>query len=161
MTVAFRKVPSKRVPRPPISARALVAMATALVTAMLTVACGDDATPTSPTTTATTSTVTFIGALEAGGARFYSFTVTTAGTVTALLASVTSTATGLPVSSALELGIGIPAGTGCAASTTQVVAPALLSQLSTSLPTGTFCLRVADTGSLAGPATFAVRFTYP
>jgi hypothetical protein len=106
------------------------------------------------------STVTFIGTLDTGGARFYSFTLTTAGTVTALLASVTST-TGVPVSSALELGVGIPAGTGCEPSATQVVTAALLSQLSTSLPTGTFCLRVADTGRLAGPVTFAVRFTHP
>ena len=150
-----------RGPGLPITALMRAARATALLTAMLTVACGDDTAPASPTATATTSTVTFIGALETGGARFYSFTVATAGTVTALLASVTSTATGLPVSSALELGIGIPAGKGCEASTTQVVTPALLSQLSMSLPTGTFCLRVADTGSLAGPATFAVRFTYP
>jgi len=136
------------------------ALVFATATAMLTASCGDTPSPTAPTETTTTSSVTFIGTLDAGGARFYSFTLTTAGTVTALLASVTSTA-GLPVSSALELGVGVPAGTGCAASTTQVVTAALLSQVSTSLPAGTFCLRVADTGLLAGPVTFAVRFTHP
>ena len=130
--------------------------------ATLTVACGKDST-TSPTdTTATSSTtVTYTGTLDAGGSRFYSFTNAAAGSVTAFLASVASPDTRLPVSVPLELGIGVPAGTGCATTITQVVEPGLVSQMSASLAAGVFCLRVADAGELRAPVTFAVRFIHP
>ena len=136
-------------------------MALTLIMALATAACGDDS-PTSPSSsTATTSTVTFAGTLATGGARFYSFTNTAAGPVTALLASVAATDTRLPLTVPLELGIGVPAGTGCATTTTQVVSPGLVSQMTVSLAAGTFCLRVADAGELPAPAAFAVRFTHP
>jgi hypothetical protein len=139
--------------------RAAVLMAAALFA----IGCGDD-TPTSPSstdTTATTSSITFTGTLAPGGSRFYSFSATAAGSVSALLASVATAATGLPLGVPLEIGVGVPAGTGCAATTTQMVSPGLTAQLSVPLETGTFCLRVADAGFLTSPATFAVRFTHP
>jgi hypothetical protein len=131
--------------------------------AALTAACGDD-TATSPTdtdTTATGTTVTYTGTIEVGGSRFYSFTNNAAGSVTAVLASVTAPDTRLPVSAPLEVGVGIPAGTDCATTTTQVVSPSLVSQMTVSLAAGVFCLRVADAGELKAPVTFAVRFTHP
>jgi hypothetical protein len=137
-------------------------MLTMAVVAVLTVACGDDASPTSPTdTTPVATSVTYAGTLDVGASRFYSFTNTAAGSVTAFLASVTSPDTRLPIGAALELGIGVPAGTGCATTTTQVVAPGLVSQMTVSLAAGVFCLRVADAGELRAPVTFAVRFTHP
>jgi hypothetical protein len=136
----------------------LVSLAMALVTA----ACGDDA-PTSPSSTDTpsTSTVTFTGTLAVGGARFYSFTNAASGSVTALLGSVTSAETKLPLGVPLEIGVGTPAGTGCSTTSTQLVAPGLTSQMTVQLAAGVFCLRVADTGELREPASFAVRFTHP
>jgi hypothetical protein len=132
------------------------------VAAALTVACGDEASPTSPTdTTPVTTSVTYAGTLDVGASRFYSFTNNAAGSVTAFLASVTSPDTRLPVAAPLELGIGVPAGTGCATTTTQVVAPGLVSQITVSLAAGVFCLRVADAGELRAPVTFAIRFTHP
>ena len=130
--------------------------------AALTVACGKDST-TSPTATTTTSstTVTYTGTLDVGGSRFYSFTNAAAGSVTAFLASVASPDTRLPVSVPLEIGIGVPAGTGCATTTTQVVTPGLVSQMSASLAAGVFCLQVADAGEMRAPVTFAVRFSHP
>ena len=138
----------------------LLAMA---LLAAVTAACGDD-TATSPTdtdTTATGTTVIYTGTIDVGGSRFYSFTNNAAGSVTAVLASVTAPDTRLPVSAPLEVGVGIPAGTGCATTTTQIVSPSLVSQMTVSLAAGVFCLRVADAGGLKAPVTFAVRFTHP
>ena len=130
--------------------------------ATLAVACGDEGSPTSPTdTTPVTASVTYAGTLDVGASRFYSFTNSAAGSVTAFLASVTVTDTRLPLAVPLELGIGVPAGTGCATTTTQVVAPGLVSQMTVSLAAGVFCLRVADAGELRAPVAFAVRFTHP
>ena len=130
--------------------------------AFVTAGCGDD-TPTSPSSSSTsaTSTITYAGTLAVGGARVYSFTNAAAGSVTALLASVAATDTRLPLAVPLELGIGVPAGTGCATTSTQLVAPGLVSQMTVSLTAGTFCLRVSDAGELRAPASFAVRFSHP
>jgi hypothetical protein len=137
----------------------LVAM---VALAFVAAACGDE-TPTSPSsaTTTSTSTVTFAGTLSVGGARFYSFTNLESGSVTALLASVAGVDTRMPLAVPLEIGIGIPAGTGCATSLTQLMSPALISQMTVTLAAGTFCLRVADAGELRVPVSFAVRFTHP
>ena len=135
---------------------------TVALLAALAVACGDDAAPTQPSsTTSTATTVTYTGTIDVGGSRFYSFSNAAAGSVTAFLASVTSPATRLPVAAPLEIGIGVPAGTGCSTTTTQIVAPGLVSQMSVSLASGVFCLRVADAGELRGPVAFAVRFSHP
>ena len=138
------------------------ALTMALLAAM-TVACGDD-TATSPTDTDTTPTatsVTYTGTIDVGGSRFYSFTNNAAGSVTAFLASVTAPDTRLPVSTPLEIGVGIPAGTDCTTTETQIVSPSLAPQMTVSLAAGVFCLRVADAGELKAPVTFAVRFTHP
>jgi hypothetical protein len=131
--------------------------------AVLAAACGDDnSTATSPTdTTPVSTTVTYTGTIDVGGSRFYSFTNAAAGSVTAFLASVTAPDNRVPLAVSLELGIGVPAGTGCATTTTQVVAPGLVSQLNASLAAGVFCLRVADAGELKAPVAFAVRFNHP
>jgi hypothetical protein len=141
-----------------MTARLLLMVAVAALSA----GCGDDASPTSPTdTTPVTTTITYAGTLDAGGSRFYSFTNNAAGSVTAFLASVIATDSKLPVAVPLELGIGVPAGTGCATTTTQIVGPALAPQMTVSLAAGVFCLRVGDAGELRAPITFAVRFVHP
>ena len=138
-------------------------LAVAAVVSLLTAACGDDEPSTSPsdTTTSTGTTITYAGTLDVGGARFYSFTNNAAGSVTAFLASVAAPDSRLPLAVPLELGVGVPAGTDCATTTTQVVTAGLATQLSASLAAGVFCLRIADAGELRAPATFAVRFTHP
>jgi hypothetical protein len=138
-------------------------LAVTLTLALVTAACGDD-TPTSPSdtsSTSTTSTVTYTGTLNVGGSRFYSFTNNAAGSVTALLASVAAADTRLPLPVPLQIGVGVPSGTDCATTVSQLIAPGLVSQLTVTLASGTFCLRVADAGELKAPATFAVRFSHP
>ena len=69
-----------------MTVRAIVGVALMLASA----ACSDEIeTPTSATTTATGPvTILFSGTLQPRATRFYSYTLTTSGTVSALLASV-------------------------------------------------------------------------
>jgi hypothetical protein len=134
------------------------------VIAALTLACGDDDSPTEPTSedsTQAATSITYSGTLAVGGSRFYSFTNNTAGSVTAFLASVTSTDTRLPVAAPLEIAIGVPAGTDCPPTTSQILSPSLTSQMTVSLAAGIFCLRVSDAGQMKAPVDFAVRFAHP
>lgn len=121
--------------------------------------CGDEAeTPTSATSTAPT-TILFSGALQPRGSRFYSYTLTTAGTVTAMLASLERS--GVPVGNSLELGLGIPAGTGCAVSVSSTTSTALVPQLRQDASTGTYCVRISDTEGLPSAMTFTIRVIHP
>jgi len=125
-------------------------------------ACGADS-PTAPSTTSVpaTTTVTFVATVPVAGSRFYSFTVATEGTVTAMLASVASPTTGTPLAVPVEMSIGVPAGTGCAGGQSVTAEAALGVQLTSSLAAGVYCLRLADAGLLREPARVAARFTYP
>ena len=132
----------------------------AAMLAAIALGCGNDAVPTSPTVV-NVSTQTFTGTLVVGASRFYSFTVTSGGTIAASLASVTSAQDNTVLDRILELGIGFPAGTGCAVTTTKNVSPALTAQVLTSGEPGIHCVRVADVGDLTAPIKFAVRFAHP
>jgi hypothetical protein len=115
-------------------------------------------TPTAATATGP-STILFSGTLQPGGSRFYSYTITTAGAVSALLASVERN--GVPMPDALEVGIGSPAGTGCATAVSAHVSAALVPQLRHEAAVGTHCVRVADTEGLSAPMTFTIRIIHP
>lgn len=122
-------------------------------------ACGGD-TPTSPSTTATTpAPILFSGTLQPRASRFYSYTLTTAGTVTALLASMERN--GAPVGSAIELGLGVPAGTGCAVTAVSHTGPTLQPQLREDYTAGTYCVRIADVDGLPQPTDFTIRVMHP
>jgi hypothetical protein len=118
-------------------------------------------TPTSSSTETTLRTGHFSGSLSAGGSRFYSVTVAQAGTISAMLASVTSPPKGVALDTSLGLGIGRPAGTGCALSTAIVTASALTAQLQESATAGVYCVSVYDVGQVTGGVDFVVRFSYP
>ena len=123
------------------------------------VACSEEIeTPTSATTT-TPVPILFSGTLQPRASRFYSYTVTTAGAVSALLASVERN--GIPAPDALELGIGSPAGTGCAVTVSANVPAALIPQVRHETTAGTYCVRVADTDGLPAPMTFTIRLIHP
>ena len=106
------------------------------------------------------TTILFSGFLQPGTSRFYSFTMTSAGTVTAMLGSVEQ-AGGVPVSGRLELGLGRPAGTGCAVTASQLTLAALVPQLTQETPAGTHCVRVLDVDRLPSAVTFTVRVIRP
>lgn len=133
-----------------------------IVAMAATTACGADS-PTAPSTTSVpaTTTVTFVTTVPVAGSRFYSFTVATEGTVTAMLASVASPTTGAPLALPVEMSIGVPAGTDCVGGQSVTAEAALGVQLTSSLAAGVYCLRLADAGLLREPARVAARFTHP
>ena len=65
------------------------------------------------------------------------------------------------LTTALGIGVGIPAGTGCARSTSQTTVPGLAAQLTVTLNPGTYCAAVFDTGNLTAAVNFAMRIRYP
>ena len=132
---------------------------TIAVVGALTMAC-EASTPTGPSEV-TLTTETFTGSLAVGASRFYSFTVASGGTVSVTLASVTSQADGATLSGPLEVGVGIPAGSGCRTSVAASVSSGLTAQLQMSASPGVHCVRVSDTVGLSSPIHFSLRFTHP
>jgi hypothetical protein len=131
-----------------------------LMSALAAWGCGDGADlPTAPTTAAEPRTILFSGTLQPRGTRFYSYTLAGAGTVSAMLASLERT--GAPVSNALEIGIGVPAGTGCAATMTVNGPSSLVPQLRHEAAAGTYCVRITDLDGLPSAMAFTIRVIYP
>ena len=131
----------------------------AVLIALAATGCGKNAvTPTSPTTT-TPTTILFSGTLQPKATRFYSYTLTSAGTVTAMLASLEQG--GTPKPNALELGLGIPAGTGCAVDSPSNTTTSLVPQIRLDAAVGTYCVRIADTDGLPAPMAFTIRVIHP
>ena len=122
--------------------------------------CSNDTTTPTDTTPLTTTEV-YLGTLNRGGTGFYSFNVTNSGTAALTLASLSNPATGRVLDTTLELGLGVPAGEGCNATSTMNVSPGLSAQLSSAVTTGIYCARIADIGNLGAAASFAVRIVHP
>lgn len=115
---------------------------------------------TSPTPTPTTPSVTtnvFAGALDPLASAFYNFNVTQSETATIALGSLTVGDT--IVSVPMSVGIGTLSGDALSCNPTQSVttAPGLQIQITASLLSGTYCVRIADIGNLAQTTNFAVR----
>jgi hypothetical protein len=127
----------------------------------LTAAACSGKTPTSPTstTTAASTTILFTGTLQPRATRFYSYTLTSAGTVTAMLASLEQA--GTPKPNSLELGLGIPAGTGCGVDAPQDTSTSLVPQIKLDAGVGTYCVRISDTHGLPAPMDFTIRVIHP
>lgn len=132
----------------------------AILIAIAAAGCGNNTvtTPTSATTTAST-TILFAGTLQPKATRFYSYTLTTAGTVTAMLASLEQG--GAPKPNALELGLGVPAGTGCAVESPSSTTTSLVPQIKQDAGIGTYCVRLSDTSGLPAPMDFTIRVIHP
>jgi hypothetical protein len=130
-------------------------------------ACDDKSTATSPSTTDTTTTTVaeptstelFAGRVEVGGSTFYSFNVTTNGTVNVTLAAVGGAS--VPSTVWLGLGIGTPSGEDCTTSSTVNTAATGAVQLTGTYAPGVYCVRVWDIGNLAAVAAFNVTIAHP
>lgn len=125
-------------------------------------ACGSADTGTSPSAveTATLTTEMFTGTLSAGGLRFYSFTLPEDGAFTVLLASL-SAPSGTPLPDLeVGLGVGTPAGTGCAVRESVTATPALVAQFRSWAADGIHCVAIYDVGHLNGQVSFSVRLTH-
>lgn len=129
-------------------------------------ACDSNDSPTSPTTTEATATIAsptfteeFIGTVPVSGSAFYSFSVTTYGTVNVTLISVGGTF--VPSTVTLGLGLGVPSAESCAISSSINTSKGASAQLTGSYQPGVYCVMVSDIGNLFAAASVAVTIAYP
>lgn len=101
----------------------------------------------------------FGGSLPQGGSRFYSFTVSRTGPASIMLLSLTEN--DAPSAATVLLGIGVPRGTDCIATTTAVLGTGVVPQLSITADPAIYCARIADAGNLTGPAQFSINIVRP
>jgi hypothetical protein len=125
----------------------------------LAAACSNSSTP-APSATGPTTEL-FSGSLSVQDSSFYSFNATQAGTVSLMLASVTSPGGRATSPVILGLAFGIPMGTGCTHDQSLETPAALTPQISTSTATGVHCVDVYDVGNLTNPVSFTVRIVHP
>lgn len=138
------------------------AILTTVAVALLCAACGNS--PTSPTTPTSTArgTETFSGTLAVRGTEFFSFSVVNAGTTDITLLSLRPAGAATPaLASEMGLGLGTPAGIGCALSNATRVRPALAAQLSTTTAPTIYCVAISDVGNLSGDVNFTIRIVHP
>lgn len=133
-----------------------------LLLPFVTAACNDN--PTSPDDTATTTAVVsptaFEGTLGQNESKFYSFTISTSGSITAYLASLTLVGHREALTVPVRLGVGVPRGEGCAVTQFVDTSPALVTQFTMTLGTGIYCIGISDVGALPGAAVFSIRFLH-
>jgi hypothetical protein len=132
----------------------------ALVSLSFAAACEGD-TSTSPTVTAGEILQVFTGTVPVRGSTFQSFTLTRAGTVELLLASVTSDGSRAALTTAMGLGSGTPNGAECDITTSVTTSPGLTAQLRTAMGPGIYCVRVFDVGNLTAAVNATTRVYLP
>jgi hypothetical protein len=102
--------------------------------------------------------ILFSDTLSAGNKSFFSFVIEQTRSVQITLASTMADVTGPATPTPLSLGVGTPGGTDCVLTNpAATVTPALVPQIAVELSPGTYCARVQDPGTMAGPLTFAIR----
>ncbi len=121
------------------------------------------ATPSTTTdATAATTTEVYASTLPVGGVKFYSFSSVTGGTVTATLTEIGGD--GVPPTVVVDLGIGVPGGTTCNATSSpvQVTGDAgVTTHVTATQQAGVSCVVVTDVGNLFAPAAFVVTIEHP
>ena len=119
-------------------------------------------TTTSSTSTPTVTTEYFSGTLSPKTSQFFSFTLGSAGGVAVTLVSTMNGKVGQAIPSKLTVSLGVPTGFDCVATSSVVASPGLNAQLNATLPgAGTYCVNLADSGSLSADALFVVRINHP
>ena len=133
------------------------AFAAALLCALTVSGCGGSGGPATPSA----STEFFIGILGTQGEAFYSFNALEAGSVDVTLVSMTLATPGPALIVPVTIGIGTPAGEGCAVDSTISAAPGFRAQLTGQVASGIHCVNIHDPGNLTGSVTFAIRIIHP
>ena len=138
------------------------------VVCILAIGCNGAETPTSPSSTSTTTAATvadpsitedFTGTVTVGGARFYSFTVEANGTVNVTLTAMGGA--GVPSSVWMGLGLGVPSGEDCTATTNVNGPSASTPQITGTYAPSVYCVRIYDIGNLYATAQFAITIAHP
>lgn len=124
---------------------------------------GGSETPTTASPASSTRALAFSGTITVGGARFYSFSMATEGTITARLDALEGPNVDPAV--AVHMGIGTPAGTSCSAGRTLVRVgggdDGVAAFVAGNQSAGTYCVLIADAGNLVAPAAFRVTVELP
>ena len=131
---------------------------------LLTGACGQNETGTSPSETSTSSANTqrFDAILNPRASAFFSFQVGgNGGAVSINLASLSPIYRPGALPIAVDIGYGVPVGEGCELRKSVQTAPGLTSQLTDSLTIGIYCASITDLGNLTEPVNFSMRITHP
>jgi hypothetical protein len=118
-----------------------------------TMACGS-----STTAPALIATINYVSRIQEHGSAWRSFPVTTAGDVLVQLTSVTQT------DAIMGLGLGTVNGSDCAVTqSVQTAANGTTSspQITTSVPVGTYCVKLYDIGNLTTIVDFSITITKP
>ena len=116
-------------------------------------------TPLTPESAPANFSEQFSGTLSPGASAFWSFTVTAEGPLRTTLEGV-NTGPLTPVQAPLRLGIGVPAGEGCAVTDSITVTSGLSTQLLRRLTPGIYCLEVRDPHTLSAPVSFVIRIIH-
>jgi hypothetical protein len=134
----------------------------ALLTALLMAAAAcDETTPTTPAPPVTGHVnESFVGTIDVGASRFYSFSAGSSGTIELTLLSVRQG--GDDIGQRLIMGIGTPAGTGCALQNSVTTGAGISAQLTTGVVApGVYCAQIADDGTMTEPVSFAINIARP
>jgi hypothetical protein len=118
--------------------------------------------PAAPSGNALVTAVTeiFQGTLDAKGSASFTFVVGNPDPLRITLASVTNPATGAAVTTAVQLDLGLKSGDDCKSTFSTKTSAALVSQYFQVATPGTYCVVVADPGTLTFPLNFAVRIIH-
>ena len=101
-------------------------------------------------------TITYTSTVLQGGFTSRTFDATQAGTAVVFFDTLEPGSV-----SSLSLGIGFPRTDGSSCQITQLHTATRGSQFAVNLEAGTYCVRVADTGTITGSATFTLRIQHP
>jgi hypothetical protein len=129
-----------------------------VVVTLATAACGNGSqNVTAPSTSSTNTFETFSGSVGPQGSSFYSFTVTTAGTVSVSLSSLMANTIGPASTAVVRVGLGVPLGTGCNVTSSVDTAAGLTTQLTVPVNPDVYCVNIADIGNLTDSMNFTIR----
>jgi len=92
-----------------------------------------------------------------GQAQFFFQLVEAPAPLRVTLAGTTTDGQTRALDAALSLRVGVPDGDGCLDTLAATTTAALTAQVSGTLPIGTYCVQVKDTGTLSEPADVTVR----
>jgi hypothetical protein len=101
-------------------------------------------------------TITYTSTVLQGGFTSRTFDATQAGTAVVLFDTIEPGSV-----SSLSLGIGFPRTDGGGCQITQLHTATRGSQFAVNVEAGTYCVRVADVGTVTGSATFTLRIQHP
>jgi hypothetical protein len=101
----------------------------------------------------------FAGTIPVGGSAFYSFTAPVPGTITLTLLALKEA--GADSAALVNVGLGVPRGTGCTLTTSLTTGIGVVPQVGGQFDAGVYCARVADVGNLTNSATFTINIARP